>query len=97
MGKLPPSCQNKYKTNDGWNWFPLEEATQNYCCGSLLSALASGHDVPANRHGQWQENTLQRPAVSSVLMAGSGPLGGPAVKTPHFQCRGCASDPWSGN
>ena len=23
--------------------------------------------------------------------------GGPVVKTPHFQCRGCEFDPWSEN
>ena len=23
--------------------------------------------------------------------------GGPVVKTPHFHCRGCRFDPWSGN
>ena len=23
--------------------------------------------------------------------------GGPVVKSPHFHCRGCQFDPWSGN
>lgn len=63
MGKLPPECQNKYKTNDGWNQFPLEEATQT--TAAVSSVLASRHEVLNNRL-EWRQgrNSVETTSVS---------------------------------
>ena len=51
-----------------------------------------------SHNNQWNNSFLFYSSGNQTFKRGlRTPLVGPAVKTPHFQCRGHRFDPWSGN